>query len=87
VPARKKYLDDLRQRRKRWNETLILTGKGYTDWDRCQLREEKSIPVEDSYNDVALAKNKTERNFVYNLGVIGLLSLAESGNEEEKLTD
>jgi len=89
--AGKKYLDDLKQRRKDEMKTLIsLTGKGYTDWDLVSSAdEEKSIPVEDSYRDVALEKNKTgkrESGILYaTLGVMGLLSLAGIRQRRKKI--
>jgi len=49
-PEGKKYLDELKERRKDELEMLTyLTGKGVADWDLTQTPEEKFLPSADSY--------------------------------------
>jgi len=85
----KKYLNDLKQRRKEEMQTLIsLTGKGYTDWDLVtNTDEEKFIPVESSYKDLAV-KGKIEKRengiLFATLGVMGLLSWVGFGRRRKK---
>jgi Na+-translocating ferredoxin:NAD+ oxidoreductase RnfD subunit len=80
--AGRKYLEDLKDRRKDELETLtFLTGKGYRDWDMVMNRkEESSIPPEESYADIAANLEKTGKGnkeiFFATLGMMGLLSVA-----------
>jgi len=56
-PAGKKYLDELKERRKDELEMLTyLTGKGVADWDLTRTKEEGPLPSEDSYAAVATTK-------------------------------
>ncbi|MBS1597363.1 MAG: DUF2330 domain-containing protein [Bacteroidetes bacterium] len=77
----KKYLSDLKQRRREEMQQLVsLTGKGYSDWDVVTNNdEEKFIPAENSYNEAAIANNKIEKRqhgiLFATLGVMGLISL------------
>lgn len=85
----KKYLDDLKQRRKDEMQTLTaLTGKGYTDWDVVtNSDEEKFIPTDNSYNTLASTVNvkKRQNGILYaTLGVMGLLSLAGFSQRRKK---
>ena len=58
-PAGKKYLEELKERRKDELEMLTyLTGKGATDWDLTQTQEEKFLPSEDSYAATAISLKK-----------------------------
>jgi hypothetical protein len=77
----KKYLKELKQRRKEELETLTwLTGRGYNDWDMLvKADEEKSIPAEEAYAMIASdsKKQKKDKGILFaTLGVMGLLSLA-----------
>jgi hypothetical protein len=78
-PEGKKYLDELKERRKDELEMLTyLTGKGYSDWD-VVLRgdEEKSIPAEVSYAAAAMTLKEGNggkgRVIVTALGMLGLI--------------
>ena len=49
-PAGKKYLEELKERRKDELEMLTyLTGRGVADWDLAQTAEDKFLPAEGSY--------------------------------------
>jgi hypothetical protein len=77
----KKYLDDLKEKRKDELKMLTyLTGKSYDDWDVVvKAEEEKFIPARDSYAAAALAiRNERPRNndmLIAGIGIAGLLSL------------
>jgi LPXTG-motif cell wall-anchored protein len=73
----KKYLKELKQRRKDEMEMLgYLTGKGYSDWDVVMNEENPNIPHDISYNSIALnatAGTKTSDGFLLaGIGLIGL---------------
>ncbi|MBN8852501.1 MAG: hypothetical protein BGO55_01985 [Sphingobacteriales bacterium 50-39] len=54
-PAGKKYLDELKERRKDELEMLThLTGKGAADWDLTRAEEGSPLPSEDSYAAAAM---------------------------------
>ncbi len=77
--AGKKYLQQLRERRKEELQTLTaLTGKTYSDWDVVASNEEKNIPEESSYKTVSLeaaAPNKKGTRILFAaLGAICLVS-------------
>lgn len=79
--AGKKYLRELKQRRREELQTLTwLTGKGYNDWDMlANTNEEDSIPAEDGYTTIAgsLKTPKRDKGILFaTMGVIGVLSLA-----------
>lgn len=80
--AGKKYLQDLKERRKDELEMLTyLTGKSYNDWDIIsRAGGEKGLPRELSYADIAAAVSPArgkETGVLYaTLGVVGLISLA-----------
>jgi hypothetical protein len=80
--AGKKYLKDLKERRREEMEELTrLTGKGYNDWDMVtNADEEKSVPVEDSYATLAGRMGngqKRDQGILFaTLGVACLISLA-----------
>ena len=77
----KKYLEDLKQRRKDELKMLtFLTGKGYNDWDVVMRRElEKNIPAADTYAAVNGETGKERSGnggiFFAGIGILGLLSL------------
>jgi hypothetical protein len=58
-PEGKKYLDQLKERRRDELEMLTyLTGKGITDWDLTRTEGEKNLPREDSYAALGLTVKK-----------------------------
>jgi len=78
--AGKKYLADLRQRRRDELKMLTyLTGKSYDDWDVViNSKEEKNIPADVSYRSIASTTTfdkKDSRPLFATLGVIGLIAL------------
>jgi len=81
-PEGKKYLDELKERRKDELEMLThLTGKGLNDWDLLvRTDEEGSIPAEDSYAGAAVSLRQEKRGgqevWAASLGVVVLISLA-----------
>jgi len=53
-PSAKKYLVELKERRKDELEMLTyLTGKGVADWDLTRTEEERPLPPDDTYAAVA----------------------------------
>jgi hypothetical protein len=80
--AGKKYLKDLKQRRKDEIEMLAyLTGKGYSDWDVvASIEEEKLIPPEAKYEAVAASNKKAptrdNKLLFATIGVMGMATLA-----------
>jgi Na+-translocating ferredoxin:NAD+ oxidoreductase RnfD subunit len=81
-PEGKKYLEELKERRKDELEMLThLTGKGLNDWDLLvRADEEGSIPAEDSYAGAAVSLQQEKRGgheiWITSLGVVVLISLA-----------
>jgi hypothetical protein len=81
-PEGKKYLSELKERRKDELEMLTyLTGKGPNDWDLlAQTDEERSVPGEGSYTAAAVALQQDKKGghgiWVTSLGMIVLISLA-----------
>jgi hypothetical protein len=79
--AGKKYLEELKKRRKNEIEMLAwLTGKGYSDWDMVvSAEEEKYIPAGYNYSvlsDALKRKGKIDTRILFGtLGVIGAVSL------------
>jgi hypothetical protein len=77
----KKYLRDLKERRKDELKMLTyLTGKDYDDWDVVvKAEEEKFIPAGDSYAAADLAiRNEWPRNngmLIAGIGITGLFSM------------
>ncbi|HVU53809.1 MAG TPA: DUF2330 domain-containing protein [Puia sp.] len=58
-PAGKKYLAELKDRRRDELEMLTyLTGKGVSDWDLTSTEEDKLLPSEDSYAATAIDVKK-----------------------------
>jgi len=87
----KKYLQDLKERRKDELEMLTyLTGKGYNDWDiLSRAGEEKTLPREDTYAVIATtfspaAANKGNGILLVALSAMGLLSVAGIGRRNTK---
>jgi hypothetical protein len=87
----KKYLQDLKERRKDELEMLTyLTGKGYNDWDIItRAGEEKALPREDTYAAIAStlsppASNRGNGIVFVTLGAMGLLSVAGIGRRKVK---
>jgi len=84
-PEGKKYLQDLKERRKDELKMLSwLTGKGYNDWDVVMNNEgEKYIPFTDSYAAASLEIGKRhagENNvLIAGMGILGLLSVVGMG--------
>ncbi len=78
--AGKKYLKDLKERRRDEIEMLsYLTGKGYSDWDVVTLEREEHnrIPEEASYAEASVQAGKVNKRNPAVLWVgIGLLGLA-----------
>jgi Na+-translocating ferredoxin:NAD+ oxidoreductase RnfD subunit len=61
-PAGKKYLEELKERRKDELEMLTyLTGKGVADWDLSLSGEDRLLPAEGSYAAVAILPQKSGR--------------------------
>jgi len=81
-PEGKKYLDELKERRKDELEMLTyLTGKGPNDWDLvARTEEERAIPAGGSYAGAAVALLQEKKSghdiWVTSLGMIVLISLA-----------
>jgi len=78
--AGKKYLDGLKQRRQDELKMLTyLTGKGYNDWDVVMNNdEEKNIPSEVSYANLALTITPPQKNkgvLLATFGVMGLIAI------------
>lgn len=86
--AGKKYLKDLKQRRRAELETLAnLTGKGYDDWDVVKSKEEESLPKDLAYAKLASIKNtgwKGEKLLLAAIGILGLVSLVRPPKKERK---
>jgi hypothetical protein len=81
--AGKKYLQDLKARRKEELQTLTaLTGKSYSDWDLVTSAEDKSLPADLSYKKVdseALKPGKGGAAILFTaLGVMALVSMVRS---------
>jgi hypothetical protein len=80
--AGKKYLKELKERRKNEMENLAyLTGKSYSDWDVVSNdAEEKLVPVEAAYQTVAAStdkKNGRDKSLLFaTISVAGLITLA-----------
>lgn len=76
--AGKKYIEELKQRRQDEMEMLTyLTGKDYSDWDLVtNSSEEKYIPLQATYQNLALTTKLPEKNkgaLYATLGIIGLM--------------
>jgi hypothetical protein len=86
--AGKKYLKDLRERRKDEMEMLsYLTGKGYSDWDvLANVEEEKLVPAEAKYEVVAASNKKASKRdnklLFATIGVIGMVTLIGFGQRK-----
>jgi len=85
----KKYLDDLKKRRREEMQTLgSLTGKGYADWDLVSnTEEEKFIPHDDTYENLAAGVKIEKRSkgiLFATLGVMGLISWAGFSRRRRK---
>ncbi|HEV3251894.1 MAG TPA: DUF2330 domain-containing protein [Puia sp.] len=89
--AGKKYLQDLKKRRKNEIETLAwLTGKGYSDWDMVSnTEEEKYIPAGYAYPKLSEAVKSGEKSdsriLFAALGVIGAVSLIGLSKHKKKI--
>jgi hypothetical protein len=87
--AGKKYLHDLKERRKDELQMLTtLTGKNYSDWDVVTNDEDKKLPDEISYKTANTENEKprkkgTEILFAA-LGVMGLVSVIRLRKKELK---
>jgi hypothetical protein len=88
--AGKKYLEELKKRRKNEIEMLAwLTGKGYGDWDMVVRAEEgKYIPAGYNYpvlSDALKRKGKIDTRILFGtLGVIGAFSLIRLSKPRKK---
>jgi len=81
--AGQKYLKELKSRRKNELGMLTqLTGKGYDDWDLV-MNDEKTIPAEASYKQMATLKTREPKNYngllFATISVMGLVSLVGFG--------
>ena len=89
--AGRKYLQDLKKRRKTEIETLAwLTGKGYSDWDMVSnTEEEKYIPAGYTYPKLSEAAKRGEKSdtriLFAALGVIGAVSLIGLSKHKKKI--
>jgi hypothetical protein len=87
--AGKKYLHDLKERRKDELQMLTtLTGKNYSNWDVVTNDEDKSLPDEVSYKtanaeNAKPGKKGTEILFAA-LGIMGLVSVIRLRKKEPK---
>jgi len=75
--AGKKYLDDLKKRRRDEMQNLTaLTGKGYSDWD-VVTNEEQQVSSGEQLASSGLPVKKRDNGILFaTLGVMALLSLA-----------
>lgn len=86
--AGKKYLKDLKQRRRDELQMLAnLTGKGYDDWDVVvKADEERYIPQTASYAAASRLKNnpwKGEKMILAAIGLLGAVSLMGAGRKKD----
>ncbi len=88
--AGKKYLEQLKERRKDELEMLTyLTGKSYSDWDViASTDEEKLVPAENRYDKIATAikegNHKKGNAFILAaIGTMGLISVWRQGRRNK----
>ena len=88
--AGKKYLEQLKERRKDELEMLTyLTGKTYNDWDVvASADEDKMLPAENSYASIGSVNNRLAKNhstiLFAAIGAVGLVSLVGLGRKRKQ---